>query len=157
MSRYRITIQEKSFEVEILAVRGDQARVLVNGRPYEVKFAPGGSPARPAPVAPTPPRPAAPAPLFRKEPPAPRPLQPTGPGGEAGAVVAPMPGSILEVLVQVGDRVKPGDTVVKLEAMKMENDVKTLVGGVVRDVRVAKGSNVSVGEILLVVSQAEGT
>jgi len=68
-----------------------------------------------------------------------------------------MPGSILEVLVQVGDRVKPGDTVVKLEAMKMENDVKTLVGGVVRDVRVAKGSNVSVGEVLLVVSQAEGT
>jgi glutaconyl-CoA decarboxylase len=70
-----------------------------------------------------------------------------------GAVTAPMPGSILEVLVQAGDRVKAGDTVVKLEAMKMENDVKAARDGVVREVRVAKGSNVSVGEVLLVISE----
>lgn len=65
-----------------------------------------------------------------------------------------MPGAILEVLVQVGDSVEPGDTVVKLEAMKMENDVKATVGGVVREVRVGKGSNVSVGEVLLMVSES---
>jgi biotin carboxyl carrier protein len=152
MRRYQITIAEKSFEVEILTVRGDQARVLVNGRPYEAKFTAAGPalPARPTPA----PGPAAPAPAPppRKEVPVSKPAPPTAAGGELGAVVAPMPGSILEVLVQVGDPVKPGDTVAKLEAMKMENDVKTQVGGVVRDVRVSKGSNVSVGEVLLVVA-----
>jgi biotin carboxyl carrier protein len=63
-----------------------------------------------------------------------------------------MPGSILDVLVKVGDRVQAGDTVVKLEAMKMENDLQTPIAGVVKEVRVSKGVNVSVGEVLVVVS-----
>jgi biotin carboxyl carrier protein len=63
-----------------------------------------------------------------------------------------MPGVILEVLVQVGDRVETGDTVVKLEAMKMENDLTSAIAGVVSEVRVNKGDNVSVGEVLVVVS-----
>jgi biotin carboxyl carrier protein len=152
MRRYQITIGEKSFEVEILTVGGDQARVLVNGRPYEVKFAAGGPAAAPRP-APAMPKTAALAPARPVASGAP-PLQPAGVAGEPGAVVAPMPGAILEVLVQVGDSVEPGDTVVKLEAMKMENDVKATVGGVVREVRVGKGSNVSVGEVLLMVSES---
>jgi pyruvate carboxylase subunit B len=63
-----------------------------------------------------------------------------------------MPGSILEVLVKVGDRVEIGATVVKLEAMKMENDLQSPIAGVVKEVRVSKGDNVSVGEVLVVVS-----
>jgi pyruvate carboxylase subunit B len=63
-----------------------------------------------------------------------------------------MPGSILEVLVKVGDRVEIGATVVKLEAMKMENDLQSLIAGIVKEVRVSKGDNVSVGEVLVVVS-----
>jgi biotin carboxyl carrier protein len=149
MRRYRITIGDKVFEVEIVAVRGDQARVLVNGRPYEAKFSPTGAPASPrGPAAPA----AAPPPPPPKTAPAPRPLEAAVPAGAAGAVVAPMPGSILEVLVKVGDPVRPGDTVVKLEAMKMENDVKASLAGVVSEVRVSKGSNVAKGEVLLVIS-----
>ena len=151
MRRYQITIEDKSYEVEILSVRGDQARVLVNGRPYEVKFAAAGPAAAPRP-APAPPPPAT-APVRQAAPAAPPP-EPAMAAGELGAVVAPMPGSILEVLVKVGDTVQAGDTVVKLEAMKMENDVRTTVGGVVRDVKVSKGSNVSVGEVLLLVSES---
>ena len=67
---------------------------------------------------------------------------------------APMPGSILDVLVNVGDQVLAGDTVVKLEAMKMENDLQTAIAGVVKEVRVQKGDNVSVGEVLVVVAAA---
>ena len=63
-----------------------------------------------------------------------------------------MPGSILEVLVKAGDKVQAGDTVVKLEAMKMENDLQAPGTGVVQEVRVAKGDNVSVGEVLVLVS-----
>jgi len=150
MRRYRLTIGDKVFDVEVLGVRGDLARVLVNGRPYEVKIGPAAGPRPAAAPAPGPPRPAgAPAP------PPPPPGRAPG-GGVApgpGTVTAPMPGSILEVLVKVGDRVQAGDTVVKLEAMKMENDLRVPVSGMVKEVRVGKGSNVGVGEVLLVVSE----
>jgi biotin carboxyl carrier protein len=52
----------------------------------------------------------------------------------------------------VGDQVQLGDTVVKLEAMKMENDLQAPIAGVVKEVRVSKGDNVSVGEVLVVIS-----
>ena len=154
MRRYQITIAGRVFEVEIVALRNDQARVLVNGKSYEVKFTSGvgGQVTVPAPAPPPKPRPAA----------APAPPPPTAPvepspekvvaGPDLGAVVAPMPGAILEVLVQVGDKVEAGDTVVKLEAMKMENDLQAPGAGTVTQVRVAKGSNVAVGEVLVVVS-----
>ncbi len=64
-----------------------------------------------------------------------------------------MPGVILDVLANVGDQVQVGDTVVKLEAMKMENDVRSTVAGVVTEVRVNKGANVTVGEVLLTIGQ----
>ncbi len=65
-----------------------------------------------------------------------------------------MPGVILEVLVNVGDGVQVGDTVLKLEAMKMENDVRATVAGVVTEVHVSKGANVSVGEVLLTIGSS---
>jgi pyruvate carboxylase subunit B len=67
-----------------------------------------------------------------------------------------MPGAILEVLVKVGDQVKAGDTVVKLEAMKMENDLRASLSGQVIEVQVSKGDNVAVGDVLLVVSPEAG-
>jgi biotin carboxyl carrier protein len=157
MRRYQITIGDKAFEIEIVSLRGDQARVLVNGRPYEVKFQPvvsGGAVPAAAP-APRPAKPAAPAaptgpaPRAAPPPPPPKPV----PGAQLGVVVAPMPGSVLDVLVKVGDQVKAGDTVAKLEAMKMENDIRVPISGVVGEVRVSKGDSVAVSEVLLVVSE----
>ncbi|MDP3182686.1 MAG: biotin/lipoyl-containing protein [Desulfobaccales bacterium] len=155
MRRYRITIGDKVYEVEIVALRGDQARVVVNGRPYEVKFSPaGGAPVTSRPPSPAPKPMAAPAPAPLPPPMAPPSptLEKGEPRGDLGSVVAPMPGAILEVLVKVGDRVQVGDTVVKLEAMKMENDLVAPMAGVVTEVRVSKGSNVAVGEVLVVLS-----
>ena len=136
MGRYRLTIGDKTFEVEVLGIQGEQARVLVNGRPYNVKYqalTPGAAVAA-APPAPSraaaPPRSAAPA---RPEPPVAPPPEKPGAATEPGVVLAPMPGSILDVLVKVGDKVQAGDTVVKLEAMKMENDLQAPLAGV--DVR----------------------
>jgi biotin carboxyl carrier protein len=152
MRRYQLTIGDKAFEVEIVSLRGDQARVLVNGRPYEVKFQPPG---RGAAVPAPPPRvakAAAPPPPRAAPPPPPKVVKPL-PTGELGAVVAPMPGSILDVLVKVGDQVKIGETVAKLEAMKMENDLRVTMSGVVSEVRVSKGDSVAVGEVLVVVCQ----
>lgn len=160
MRRYQITIGDQTFEVEIITRRGDEARVLVNGRPYEVKFQPAAAPrARPAPLPPpapakAPPEPA-PPPGAAKAPPSPPKAAKPLPVADLGVVQAPMPGSILDVLVKVGDRVKPGDTVAKLEAMKMENDLRAAVGGVVSEVLVSKGDIVAVGEALLVISQVD--
>ena len=166
MRRYRITIGDKAFEVEIVTVRGDEARVLVNGRPYEVKFAsltgavpsPAPIPGAPKPV--TPPKPASPAPPSpRKAAPVPhkpgKAAPPAPTPGDLGMVLAPMPGSVLDVLVKVGDRVQAGDTVAKLEAMKMENDIRASISGVITEVMVKKGDIVAVGDVLLVISEVD--
>ncbi len=156
MRRYQLTIGGKTYEIEVLSLTGEQAQVLVNGRTYDVNFrplAPGAVP--PAAPQPAPSRPVAPprpvVPPSSAAPAAPAPEKPAG-AAAPGAVMAPMPGSILEVLVQVGDQVQAGATVVKLEAMKMENDLQTVIPGVVQEVRVSKGDNVSVGDVLVVVA-----
>ena len=71
--------------------------------------------------------------------------------GLAGSLVAPMPGSILRVLVAAGQMVEPGQPLVVLEAMKMEHQVTAPSGGVVSQVLVAPGEQVTTGQALLVV------
>ena len=71
--------------------------------------------------------------------------------GGADAVSAPMPGTILDVKVSVGDSVNAGDTLVILEAMKMENEIAATKSGVVRSIEVQKGSAVQTGQALVVV------
>jgi len=73
-----------------------------------------------------------------------------------GGLVARMPGKVIDLRVGVGDRVRPGETLVVLEAMKMENPVRASFEGVVAEVRVAPGQQVENGELLLVVEPAEG-
>ncbi|HEX3620737.1 MAG TPA: biotin carboxylase N-terminal domain-containing protein [Acidimicrobiales bacterium] len=68
-----------------------------------------------------------------------------------GRVTAPMQGTIIEVLVAVGDTVVAGQAVCVLEAMKMENQVDAERAGTVTEVRVAAGDNVGAGDVLAVV------
>lgn len=65
-------------------------------------------------------------------------------------VKAPMAGVIMDIKVSVGSAVKIGDTLLLLEAMKMENDITAHVDGVVADIKVARGANVSAGDVLVV-------
>lgn len=64
-------------------------------------------------------------------------------------IKAPMPGLILDVLVQVGDTVKEGDYLIVLEAMKMENTLTALGDGVVKSVSVIKGEKVEKNQLLI--------
>ncbi len=74
-------------------------------------------------------------------------------GGVAtGDVVAPMQGTIVKVLVEVGQEVKVGDAVVVLEAMKMENQLQADKAGTVSAVKVKAGDKVGSGDVLVVVS-----
>ena len=68
--------------------------------------------------------------------------------GEA-AVVAPMPGLVVAVLVEEGQHVKLGDGVVILEAMKMENEIRAPRDGVVKSVRVSPGQTVNQNDVMV--------
>ena len=74
-----------------------------------------------------------------------------GGGAGSGEVSVPMQGTIVKVLVAVGDEVEVGQAVVVLEAMKMENNINTDKAGVVSEVRVAPGDTVGGGDIVVVI------
>ena len=130
--------------------------ITVNGNTYEVEVEEiGGAPvyaAAPvaAPVAAAPAAAPVAAPAAPKAAPAAAPKA-AAPAGAAGAnkVTAPMPGTILDVKVSVGQSVKNGDVLCILEAMKMENEIAAPCDGVVASINVTKGATVNTGDLLL--------
>ena len=135
--------------------------VTVNGVTYEVLVEEAGevsgapAPAAPAataatPVATAPKTAPAPAP---KAAPAPAPAAAPAPAsnGTPGSikVTAPMPGTILKLNVKVGDTLKANDLVCILEAMKMENEIFTSEGGVVKSIESAQGASVNAGDVII--------
>jgi len=69
-----------------------------------------------------------------------------------GTIAAPMPGTILQVAVEKGDKVAKGQTLLVLEAMKMENEIMAPANGVVEEVNVSQGASVNAGQSLIVLS-----
>lgn len=67
-------------------------------------------------------------------------------------LTAPMPGKIVRVEVAVGQPVEPGDGLVVIEAMKMENELRATTAGTVQEVRVQAGQTVNAGDVLIVVA-----
>jgi len=112
-------------------------KITVNGKEYEmdVELMDGSAPVAKAPSKVSKP---APAPVSKAAPAA----------APKGATVSPMPGTILKVNVKEGDTVKVGDSVVVLEAMKMENDITAPKDGVVKALYVTGGQAVAKGDAL---------
>jgi acetyl-CoA/propionyl-CoA carboxylase biotin carboxyl carrier protein len=76
----------------------------------------------------------------------------SGGAGGSGTVTAPMQGTIVKVLVEVGAEVALGDALVVLEAMKMENHINAETSGTVQEIRVAAGDSVGTGDTLVVIA-----
>ena len=72
-----------------------------------------------------------------------------GAAGKANSIKAPMPGLIIDLRVTEGDQVKPGDPLLILEAMKMENTIKASADTVVKSVKVKKGDSVEKNQVLI--------
>lgn len=71
--------------------------------------------------------------------------------GRGQVLVAPMPGKVVHVAVQVGQAVKAGDGLIVVEAMKMENELKAMAAGTVKEVRVEPGQAINAGDVLVVI------
>ena len=124
--KYRVTLNNRVYEVEV----EEGSAVLLND--YEA-----ASPAPAAVSAPAPKQESAPAPA---------------PSGDGNAVKAPMPGNILKISVTVGQKVSEGETLLVLEAMKMENEVTADRSGTVTGIIAAKGQPVEPGDPLVGIS-----
>ena len=72
-------------------------------------------------------------------------------GQSALTLVAPLPGRIVNVAVRPGDHVEKGDTLLVIEAMKMENEFKAGAAGTIAEVRVEPGQAVNGGDVLIVI------
>lgn len=128
--KYKVTLNGKTYEVEVehgKAVLLDEYEALT----------PAPASAEPAPIAQ---QPVATAP-------APAPVNLAA--GET--VAAPMPGNIIRVDIKEGDKVKAGQVLVILEAMKMENEIMSPCDGTVLSVNVTKGASVETGAVLCVI------
>ena len=73
------------------------------------------------------------------------------PSGEGTLLKAPLQGTILKINVNVGDKVKKGQAVIILEAMKLENEVVAPCDGVVKEIKVSKGQSVNNQDALLII------
>lgn len=69
-----------------------------------------------------------------------------------GNIIAPMPGTVLQVMVNIGESVKKGQVLLVLEAMKMENELMAPADGVVQELNVTKGVSVNAGDLLVILS-----
>ena len=148
MNKFEYKVQGVDYEVEIEEMEGNNAKVSVNGIPFEVELKQPINPAkaitRPKVVAPV--AAAAPAPA-----PAAKPAAPAAPAGAGAAVKAPLPGTISSINVKVGDKVNVGDTVLVLEAMKMQNNIEAENSGTVTSILVNQGDSVMEGATLLTI------
>ena len=153
--KYQYTVKGVDYEVEIQDIEGNIANVTVNGIPFEVEMkqpvkagkqkvklseerrvkseeSNSSSSATNASSATT--------------------TQPAAAAASDKPVVAPLPGTINEIKVKVGDKVNPGDTVVILEAMKMQNNIEAETSGTITSINVNKGDAVMEGDTLVTIA-----
>ena len=151
MKQYKYTINGTQFDVTIDSINGSQAKVEVNGIPFEVTMHGSSLVEEDLPTVSTE---GAAAPAAPAAAPAAEPAAAPAAKGAAGAgtpVKAPLPGVVTKVLVQNGQAVKKGETVLVLEAMKMENNITAECDGSVTGICVAAGDSVMEGTTLLTI------
>ena len=142
MKEYKYRINGNEYAVCINEVCDTTAKVTVNGAEYNVEWE---KPVEEKPVVKAQPaaaKPAAPAPAAKA-------TAPTAPVG-GHYIKTPLPGVIIDVKVNVGDAVSKGQTVVVLEAMKMENNITADRDGKVTAIQATKGDTVADGAVLVV-------
>lgn len=154
--KYQYKVKGADYVVEIVEVVGKMAQVRVNGIPFEVELQkpintakhPSMGRSRSKSVFPS--GESVTTQEVQVAPAAAKPVQ--GVPTEAGtALKAPLPGTITDVKVTVGQHVNVGDTAVILEAMKMQNNIEAEYAGTVTSIVVKQGDTVMEGAVLLTI------
>lgn len=167
MRRYTIAVNGKTYILDVRDLSSDTFEVLHEDREFTVQLVNDtdlaeaqitpvmvnalgdhGAPAEPV-VRVAAPRAAAPRASAPQTASAAAPKATPAGGGGAAALTAPMPGVILSVDVKPGARVKRGDVLATLEAMKMVNPLRAPRDTVIGDIRVAEGQTVAYGDTLM--------
>ena len=149
MKEYKYIINGKEYAVNIENLQGNQASVTVNGKAYDVEIV-GQAPKKITPVA----KPAAPAakPAAAPAAAAATPAAPAAAPGEGTPFKAPLPGTINDIKVAVGQTVNVGDVVLILEAMKMEHEITAEKAGTITSITVNKGDSVMEGTTMFTIA-----
>lgn len=144
MKKFNFKINGNDYHVQVKNIEGDTAEIEVNGTTYEVEIEKKlAQPITPKLVRER----AVPSTDVDKST-----VKTTKPAPKAGGgIKSPLPGTILEVFVKVGDKVKMGDKLLLLEAMKMENKIDADKPGTVKELVVKQGDTVMEGDLLLVI------
>lgn len=123
--KYNLKIGDKSFEVEIIDLNKRPIVASVNGREFLVSPEAGQ--------------------LLASESnqPEPRQVLPSGINLVDGVLLAPLPGTVIEVFIKPGDEVESGQVVLIIEAMKMKNSIRSTLDGIVAEVLVSAGQTVA--------------
>ena len=135
MKEYRYKINGNLYKVAVGDIEENNVRVEVNGTAYMVELEKKKAPKIKPVLRAASTSPAAPPPAISRP----------APIGGVSAVRSPLPGVILEIKVKEGDTVKRGQTLLVLEAMKMENDIKADRDGKVTAIKVSKGESILEG------------
>lgn len=133
-ARYRVKIGGREYEVKVGDLSSSPVEVTVDGVAYSVDLAGSASPATVRPSAPRP---------------APSRAPSSTPAVSAGAITAMLPGRIISIDVQPGDRVTTGQPVAVIESMKMEQAIAAPREGTVSAVAVSPGATVAYGQTLI--------
>ncbi len=138
--KYKVTLNGKIYEVEVEKGEAVLLKEYAAAAPQPAVAAAPAAPAAPAAAAPAAAAPAAAAPA------------PAASLGAGKAVVAPLPGTVLQIKAAVGQAVKAGETVVIIEAMKMENEVVAPSDGKITSIVCQKGAAVQANDPLFTIA-----
>jgi glutaconyl-CoA/methylmalonyl-CoA decarboxylase subunit gamma len=146
MNKYKFTINGNQYDIDIVNIEDNTAEVLVNGINYKVEvdrtIQQTKTPKLVRSVA---------VPSTDSVPVLAKTSSPTSPKG-GGKITSPLPGTIINILIKVGDHVTIGQKLITLEAMKMENNITSDKEGKVSAIKVKTGQSVMEGDVLIVIA-----
>lgn len=131
MKKYKFSIRGNKYDVELLKVEGNNISIEVNGTSYDVELEKTVDTKKTPKLV----RSSVPPPLTSE-----KKIQKQL--SSKITIKAPLPGIITKILVKEGDVVKAGDTLLTMEAMKMENNIQTEKDGTIGSIKVREGDNV---------------
>lgn len=143
MREFDFVIHGDEYHVDLISIIGNIAELNVNGTSYNVEIKQMAAQKSKTPI------------LVRSTPANtpvdnPKTSKPTDPVG-VGKVLSPLPGVVLSINVNVGDKVKNGDVLLIMEAMKMENEIRTDISGTIKTIKVRPNDTVLEGDVLVVI------